>query len=346
MKRIELIIAIATFSIYLFSCDSKHPSDGVFADIITDKGTMIIDLHYKETPITVANFVALSEGKSHQVVDSLKGKRFYDGLTFHRVVPNFMIQGGDILGNGKGSPGYTFEDEFPKDSLGNLLFRHDGKGIVSMANSGPNTNGSQFFITHQETPWLDGKHTVFGKVIDGLEIVDSIQQGDQILSVKIIKKGSDAKKFNPEKAIEEARKLLEENKKIAAEKRVKDSIRFSQKINEVEAKLFPSGLKVLYLNSGNGRNLKDGDRIKVHYTGYFSDGSIFDSSKKRNRPFEFTLGVDRVIEGWTEGMKYMKVGSKARLFIPYELGYGERGYGPIPAKSKLIFEVEIIDIVK
>lgn len=342
MKYLQLfLVAIAALTA---SCKDEYPNleNGIYANIETEKGAILLKLHHKETPLTVANFISLAEGNNTKVADSLLGKRFYDGLPFHRVIPNFMIQGGDIKRNGKGDPGYKFADEFPRNNKGDLLFKHDKKGILSMANSGPNTNGSQFFITHKETPWLDGKHTVFGEVLEGVQLVDSIAQGDVMSKVTIIKKGiSD---YNAGEIFEEElkKKFLEhENVK----KRQKaDSIAFSKKMNESQAKELASGLKILHVKEGIGAKAKEGDRIKVNYTGYFSHGKIFDTSTKRNRPLEFTIGVDRVIEGWTEGMQLMKTGGKAILFIPYYLAYGERGYGPIPDKANLIFEVELVKI--
>lgn len=137
------------------------------ASIDTNKGTILVDLYPDETPLTVANFVNLAE------------RGYYDGVKFHRVVPNFVIQGGDPTGTGRGGPGYRFQDEIVAS------LRHDSPGILSMANAGPGTNGSQFFITHTATPHLDGKHTVFGKVVEGQDIVDRIAAGDSMTSVKI-----------------------------------------------------------------------------------------------------------------------------------------------------------------
>ena len=168
-------------------------NDGLYVDIQTNKGDILINLTFKETPVTVANFVSLSEGKNKEVNSEFKGKKYYDGLIFHRVIENFMIQGGDPAGTGRGGPGYNFKDEFNE----NLI--HDSAGILSMANSGPKTNGSQFFITHKETPWLNGKHTVFGKVIKGIETVDLIEQNDTIKNVSIIRKGREARAFNASK---------------------------------------------------------------------------------------------------------------------------------------------------
>lgn len=338
MKYFRVLLLLLS----IVSCNNTKLPDGVYADIETNKGHIVVALHYKDTPLTVENFISLAEGTSTKVSDSLKGKEFYNGLPFHRVIPNFMIQGGDIKRNGAGSPGYTFEDEFPKDSLGNLLYSHNAKGIMSMANTGPNSNGSQFFITHKETPWLDGKHTVFGKVVEGVNIVDSIQQGDKIVSIEILRKGREAKNFSYEKAYKKLQLKKKNQEKLAKEKRSKDSIQFSLKMEEFKAEVLPSGLKILKIKEGTGSKVSYGDKVKVHYTGYFVDGEVFDTSKKRNKPLAFTLGVDGVIEGWTEGITLVRKGGIARLFIPYHLAYGERGYGPIPEKSNLIFDIEIV----
>jgi len=143
------------------------------ATIETNRGTIRIQLHADKVPLTVANF------------EKLVGQGFYDGLKFHRVIANFMIQGGCPQGTGTGGPGYDFKDEFHKD------LKHDGPGVLSMANSGPNTNGSQFFITHVATPWLDGKHSVFGRVIEGQDVVNKIKQGDAMQRVTVAEEGEE-----------------------------------------------------------------------------------------------------------------------------------------------------------
>jgi len=163
--------------------------NGIYAKIITDKGDILVNLEYKLTPITVSNFIGLSLGTLSNF-SNRKNARFYDNLVFHRVIPDFMIQGGCPNGNGMGGPGYNFKDEFHPD------LKHDKPGVLSMANAGPNTNGSQFFITHLPTPWLDGKHSVFGNVIEGQSIVDSISNGDKIEKVEIIRVGNEAENFD------------------------------------------------------------------------------------------------------------------------------------------------------
>ncbi len=347
MKYIKILFFIGILTSFVACTNKKYDyPDGVYANIVTDKGDILLKLYYEDTPLTVANFISLAEGTSDKVVDSLKGKKFYNGLTFHRVIKDFMIQGGDIKGTGAGDPGYKFADEFPKNEQGDLKYKHDKKGVLSMANSGPGTNGSQFFITHKPTPWLNGRHTIFGEVSEGLNIVDSIQQGDIMKTVEIIRIGDAAESFNAKKAFLEALKSKEEQELLKEEKNRKDSIAFSEKMNEAKALELASGLKYLELKKGNGKVVMNGDKVKVHYTGYLSNGEVFDTSKKRNRTFDFVVGVDRVIEGWTEGIQLIEEGGSARLFIPYQLAYGPNGYGPIPPKARLIFDVEVVKIDK
>ena len=191
MKKNLLIILFGLSIIMNGACSSKGKGmesikgkEGIFAIMDTSKGEIVLELYYKDAPLTVANFVGLAEGK----LDATNGKPFYDGLKFHRVIEDFMIQGGDPRGNGTGGPGYKFADE-------EVPYKFEGPGILAMANAGANTNGSQFFITHVETPWLNGKHTIFGKVVTGQDVVDAVKQGDEIKSVKVIRQGADAEGF-------------------------------------------------------------------------------------------------------------------------------------------------------
>jgi len=172
----------------------KAPPTEIYAAMDTSKGLILIDLYSEKAPQTVANFVGLAEGTKK--CNKPLGTPFYDGIVFHRVIPNFMIQGGDPTGTGMGGPGYKFKDEFDSS------LRHDSQGVLSMANSGPNTNGSQFFITHLATPWLDGRHSVFGKVVKGMEVVNSVRMGDKIKSVKILRV------YNEQEAIAEYTRKL------------------------------------------------------------------------------------------------------------------------------------------
>ena len=305
--------------------------EGLFAQIKTSKGVIEIQLEFEKTPGTVGNFVGLSIGKIKNSNKEL-GKPYYDGLKFHRVINDFMIQGGCPIGTGTGDPGYKFDDEFNAD------LKHDKPGILSMANSGPATNGSQFFITHIETPWLDNKHTVFGHVIDGLDVVNSIVQDDEIINIKINAVGEKAQSFDPVKAFENFNKLKEERineQKKRTEKLLND---LSDGYSKTD-----SGLMYKFLDNKNSNKPSKGEKVKVHYKGMLLDGTVFDSSFKRNQPIEFTLGIGQVIKGWDEGISLLGVGDKASFIIPSDLAYGESGAGGvIPPNAPLLFEVELI----
>ncbi len=311
-------------------------ADGLYAKIITNKGDILVKLEFEKTPLTVTNFVGLAEGTKA----SNRGKdiRFYDGLTFHRVIPNFMIQGGDPAGDGSGGPGYKFPDEIDP------ALKHDGPGILSMANSGPGTNGSQFFITHVQTPWLDGKHTVFGRTIEGQSVVNAIQAGDIIKTIEIIRIGDKAKAFKADQASFD--KLRSEVEQFIAQGRKKMNARDAALIKEKypQAILMPSGLMYVILAEGAGEKTPSrGTTVSVHYTGRLLNGTKFDSSIERGKPLQFPVGVGRVIKGWDEAFMSMKKGEKRILIIPPHLGYGEMGIGPIPPDSILIFEVHLLD---
>ena len=305
--------------------------EGLFAQIKSSKGVIEIQLEFEKTPGTVGNFVGLSIGKIKNSNKEL-GKPYYDGLKFHRVINDFMIQGGCPVGTGTGDPGYKFDDEFNAD------LKHDKPGILSMANSGPATNGSQFFITHIETPWLDNKHTVFGHVIDGLDVVNSIVQDDEIINIKINAVGEKAQSFDPVKAFENFNKLKEER----INKQKKKTEKLLNDLSEGYSKT-DSGLMYKFLDNKNSNKPSKGEKVKVHYKGMLLDGTVFDSSFKRNQPIEFTLGIGQVIKGWDEGISLLGVGDKASFIIPSDLAYGESGAGGvIPPNAPLLFEVELI----
>lgn len=307
--------------------------DGIYAKIVTEKGEILLKLTHDKTPGTVGNFVALAEGNLENSAKP-QGKPYYDGLKFHRVIPNFMIQGGDPQGSGSGGPGYKFDDEFHQD------LRHDTPGILSMANAGPGTNGSQFFITHEATPWLDNKHTVFGKVVEGQDVVDSVAQGDTMQKVEIIRVGEEAEKWN---AVEAFRSFTGEREaRIAKMKKAQEEE--LNKISEGFDKT-DSGLRYKIIQKGNGKKAEKGKTVAVHYKGSLIDGTEFDSSYKRKQPIEFQLGVGQVITGWDEGIQLLQVGDKARFVIPSHLAYGERGAGGvIPPSATLIFDVELMAV--
>jgi len=330
LKKINLavIVMIALFSVLNASGkQSAAPKldDGVYAKMKTNKGEILLKLEYKKTPLTVINFVGLSEGKIKNNAKPV-GQPYFDGLKFHRVMKNFMIQGGDPKGNGSGGPGYNFYDEFDK------TLKHKGPGVLSMANRGPTTNGSQFFITHVATPWLDGKHTVFGHVITGMDVVNSIEMNDKIETVKILRVGDKAKAFIANQA--EFDKYLKMDPLMDA-------------INKrwPSAQKTASGLMyVVDKKPSTKEKPVKGMNVTAHYTGKLMSGMKFDSSVDRGEPFSFPVGLGRVIKGWDEAFLSMGRGEKRTLIIPPSLGYGARGAGRvIPPNSWLIFEVELID---
>ena len=307
--------------------------DGIYAAIHTQKGIITIQLHYKETPATVGNFVGLAEGTLPNEVKA-NGTPYYDGLNFHRVIPDFMIQGGCPQGSGVGGPGYQFDDEI------NPNLRHDKPGILSMANAGPGTNGSQFFITHVPTPWLDGKHTVFGAVMEGQSIVDAVAQEDSINKIEIKRVGKDAEDWDAVAAFQQLNELAQKRIEEQKEKQAKELEKISKGFSQTE-----SGLRYKIIQEGAGEQASAGKKVSVHYKGELLDGTVFDSSYKRQQPIDFVLGQGQVIPGWDEGVSLLKVGDKARFLIPSDLAYGSRGAGGvIPPDAALSFDVELIAV--
>lgn len=356
------IISILSAAIFMASCTTikipnsmskeeyKDLNDGLYAQMETNKGNMTIELFEHEAPLTVANFVGLAEGSKANDAKPL-GTPFYDGIIFHRVIKDFMLQGGDPDGNGTGGPGYSFEDEFFSDK------KHDQKGVLSMANSGPNTNGSQFFITEVPTPWLDGRHTVFGQVVKGLEVVDTIanvEKGAQdrpkedviIERVTIIKKGDEYKNYNGGKAFEAAKvahkakiEALEKAAQLEMQKEIDRQKELTAKAQKTE-----SGLMYVVIEEGKGDLPNTGDEVEVHYTLRLEDGEKLDSSFDRNQPLTAIVGETQLIQGWMEALTLFKKGSKVFLIIPSNLGYGAQGAGGvIPPNATLYFDMEILD---
>ena len=358
MKKLVLILTIITT---LVSCGVKIPKtmskeefknleDGLYAKMTTNHGAMTIKLYEEEAPMTVANFVGLAEGTKENKAKA-KGVPYYDGIVFHRVIKDFMIQGGDPDGIGTGGPGYDFEDEIDPS------LKHDGKGVLSMANAGPGTNGSQFFITEVATPWLDGRHTVFGKVIEGLEVIDSIANVEKtpsdkpvvpvvIEKVEIARKGDKYAKYDGNVAFDEAKanhakKQAEAAAKLQAELGAEVA---RQKDLESKAISTASGLKYVILEEGNGEVPAHGEAIKTHYTLRLADGEKLDSSYDRNQPLDVQVGITGLIQGWMEALTLFKKGTKVFLIIPSELGYGARGAGGVvPPNATLYFDMEVLD---
>ena len=376
MRRLNFIALLSAMFVF-FSCNSqkkayKDLGDGLFADIETTQGNIIVKLNYKETPVTVANFVTLTEGKNTFVKAEYKGKPFYNGTIFHRVIKDFMIQGGDPTGTGMGEPGYRFEDEIVP------TLKHDKKGILSMANAGPATNGSQFFITQVPTPHLDGRHTVFGETVKGLEVIDAIANTKTVMNDKpekdikinkitIIANGKDAKNFNAVKVFEDYFKEINKREREKEAKTKAAAAKFLEevKVQEPQAKALPSGVKIFKLVDGKGKQPNHTHQVMVNYAGYLKNGTLFDSNVKEIEeaygkydslreqqggyqafPMPYNTSA-QLIPGFRDALLTMKVGDKIRVFIPAALGYGERGAGDvIPPNSDLIFDIEITDIAK
>ncbi|MBW8522844.1 peptidylprolyl isomerase [Chryseobacterium chendengshani] len=359
MKLFNKNIILAAASASLLSCTPIYKKmnvdketyeglkDGLYANLQTTQGNLIVKFEDKKSPVTVANFVGLAEGKIENKAKA-KGVPFYDGTIFHRVIKDFMIQGGDPQGTGMGDPGYKFEDE--KNDL-----KHTGKGILSMANSGPNTNGSQFFITEIATPWLDGKHTIFGEVVKGDDVIDKIanvEKGPQdkpktdivLQKVSIFSKGDEYKGYDAAKTFTEGKSKIAANNKAMAEKAEAEA---KKALEDLKAgmQVTASGLYYKITKKTEGKAPKAGDNISVHYAGKLTNGTEFDSSFKRNEPLEFPVGTGRVIKGWDEGILLLKEGETATLLIPPAMGYGERGAGGvIPPNAWLIFDVELVKV--
>ncbi|QSB26077.1 peptidylprolyl isomerase [Flavobacterium sp. CLA17] len=355
MKKSILILLLAATSFY--SCKDKHSDlpDGLYAEIETNKGSIIVELDYKKAPVTVANFVTLAEGKSEFVTnEDLKNKPFYNGLKFHRVIEDFMIQSGDPLGTGSGDTGYKFKDE-----ITDLKF--DKGGVLAMANNGPGTNSSQFFITHVETPWLDGKHTVFGHVVDkGMEVVNKVVQGDNIVSVTIIRNGEAAKKFDAVKVFHDYfSEIAKEKGKFAGVQKEKVAYYASLKPKATKTS---SGLEYVITEKGAGKKPATGTQLYIHYAGFLEDGTLFDTSiedvaktfgkfdqaraeAKAYQPIPFQAGrKDGMIPGFIEGIEKLSFGDKAVLFIPSHLAYGQTGAGDvIPPNANIIFEIQLLE---
>lgn len=372
MNRTKFLLTFVTLAVVFISCQKKDYNDlkdGLFADLETSRGDILLQLDYENAPVTVANFVTLVEGKNPFVREEYKGKPLYNDISFHRVIQDFMIQTGDPLGNGAGDAGYTFKDEITD-------LKHDKPGILSMANSGANTNSCQFFITHVPTPWLDGKHTVFGHIVDSstISVVNAVTQGDRLNKVTIIRKGEAAKKFNAVKIFSDnfkkekenkvkAKELEEKNRKLYQkkyEKIIAENVAYYNGIKETAKKL-PSGVRIKIMYDSKGEKPKKGKEVLMKYAGFLTDGTLFDTSEEEiakkfgkfderrahqmgYRPLPYTFGTNQMIPGVAEGINKMKIGDKAVIFIPSRMAYGEQGAGHvIPPNADLIFEIELIE---
>lgn len=340
--------------------------DGIYTKMTTNYGDILIKFETELAPMTSANFIMLAEGTHPDVSEEYKGKPYFDGLIFHRVIDGFMIQGGDPQGNGMGGPGYQFPNETSEE------LTHE-KGVISMANSGPNTNGSQFFITVAAPTHLNGGYSVFGKVVEGQAVADSIakvEKGAQdrpvedvvMSTVTIIRVGKEYKNWDAAAAFAAGKADFEEAQRTAkeeSERKAKEQEALIQ-ANYPNAITTSTGLMYVMHDQGSGEKPVNGQMVNVNYAGYFADGSMFDTSyeelaKEKGQynpqrpygPMPMEYGPQaRMIPGFAEGIAMLNVGGKATLIIPPHLGYGENGGGPIPPNSWLIFDVELVSIAE
>ena len=335
-RFMPLAFVLTLLAVPIQSCSAQTARpDGMYAIMKTNRGTIVITLEFEKAPMTVGNFVGLAEGS----LDATKGKHFYDGLTFHMVVANFVVQGGDPVGDGTGGPGYRFPDEIVPE------LKHDGPGVVSMANAGPNTNGSQFFITLEAAPWLDGKHSVFGKVIEGMDVVKQIQQGDRIESITIQRVGTKAKSFDSSQQAWDQRLSAAYATLNALNKQKRDSDLelIAQKWPDLQVD--ENGIFQKIVRKGFGSMPAPGSKVSVIYKGMLLDGTVFDQSALSGSPFAFTIGQGEVIDGWDLVISTMRKGEKRMIIIPPELAYGAQSIGDvIPPNSFLVFEIELVSI--
>ena len=378
---------ISIIFVLLTSCVQGKYKDleaGIYAEIQTNKGNILLELYTEYVPKTVANFIALVEGTNSRLVDSLKGKNFYDNIIFHRVVPNFVIQAGGFTSEGRKSTGYLFGDEFPRNKSGNIIYKHDDQGVLSMANGGPLTNNSQFFITHRAIPHLDGKHSVFGKAIINclelkklqkthtdtlqlknaidvtrMEVINKVSQKDTIFTINIIRIGAKAQNFNAAKTFdEEVVKFNKSQKEIAKQENKIEEERYASYLlkkksflidmEESKARKTGTGLRILKLKKTKGKKVFISKKVTANYTLYTADGKKMNSSEDIGKPIVFNLNNKQkpMISGLKEGLLSMRLGEKSRFFIPYTIGFGNQKFGPFPSKSDLVFEVEILKIDK
>ncbi len=325
MRRLLVIFTLlfSTFSI-------ANLDDGIYAHLTTSKGEITVELAYKKVPLTVTNFIALSEGT--KASNKELGTPFYDGLVFHRVIDEFMIQGGDPKGNGTGGPGYMFADEFS-----DLI--HDRPGVLSMANSGPNTNGSQFFITHVPTPWLDGKHSVFGSVVEGIDVVNSVKQGDILEAVRIERVGEEANQFA---ANEDSFNALisKANENILASLKLRQQD-FESYVSSTypNAKETDLGYFTRVSKQGDGVSPSKGQIVSVDIALKANTGEVM---RAAGSPIPFILGNGEIISIIEENAQEMTIGEERTVIATYESVFGDAPSGNIPQDAFIIFDLILI----
>lgn len=320
-------VLLLTFSLLFSSLSLSTQDDGIFAHIQTNKGEIVVSLAYEQAPLTVINFISLAEGT--KASNKEPGVPFFDGIVFHRVIDNFMIQSGDPQGTGRGGPGYKFVDEFSD-------LKHDKPGVLSMANSGPTTNGSQFFITHIPTPWLDGKHSVFGAVIGGMDVVNSIEKGDVIEHITIQMIGENANNFTTgEEAFNAALTLKSLELKVA-------QARQNQAFEELVLTTFPNAQKndlgyfSLTTQVGIGEGAKAGNNIAIELSIELIDGTVLQAP---SAPVRFRLGGGEILGVIDTTALNMLIGEMRLTITTYQQAFGSKDMG-IPADSILVFRLK------
>ena len=332
--RVFMRALLIIFSLLFSSLSFAALDDGIYALIKTNKGDIIVELAYEKVPLTVINFISLSEGSKKS--NKEPGIPFYDGITFHRVIDDFMIQSGDPQGDGRGGPGYQFVDEFSD-------LKHDQPGVLSMANSGPNTNGSQFFITHVPTPWLDGKHSVFGFVTEGMSVVNSIEQGDIIESISIERIGDQANQFIADEA-----SFREQIEKVNANLTAKQNLRQKEFENYVTTS-YPGikksnlGYFTTITHPGNDKQPNDGQVVSVDISFKTDNGQIL---RESGSPIEFILGSGQIISFIDSNIRDMSIGEDRTIIVTYEAVFGDNPPDRVdsPPISILIFELELLSV--
>lgn len=334
--RFGLLLLAVTGALGL---EAQELDDGLYARINTNRGAILVELAFNRAPLTVTNFVGLAEGRLSSSRGA--GRPFYDGLTFHRVVPGFVIQGGDPAGNGTGGPGYRFPDEFDPS------LRHDRPGTLSMANSGPNTNGSQFFITLDATPWLDDRHSVFGYVVEGQEVVESIRQGDRIDSVEIIRRGPEAMAFRGDQSAFD--RLAERYRREAEEAQAQRRRLAQTTIAErwPNAATTDSGIRYVIHEEGQGPVIRRGNEVTLHYEAYLVHSSTPFESTRTTDPVVVAAGAGRLLPGWEETLVTMRPGERRTIILPPELAFGAQGAGQqVPPNSFVVFDIEVLSVAR
>jgi cyclophilin family peptidyl-prolyl cis-trans isomerase len=352
----KLLLLFLTVSLLAgLSCSKAEYPEGLYAELHTNKGLIVLSLEFDKTPMTVAHFIGLTEGRIDN--DALpEGVPFYDGTKFHRVVPGHVIQAGAPVTEGDGRLGYMFPNEIHPD------LSHNRAGMVGVANGGPHTNGSQFYITLGDRSYLDGDYTVFGEVIQGMDVISKIIQGDVIKTIRIIRIGKQAKRFRSDTQAFLDLKLRVQNrvKEQAEKKEIEESATIDERWPEAVEE--ESGSRYVIIQEGEGETARTGNKIRVRYTGEVLEGQKFFSTVDGNpsdeqpaEEFIMELGKNRVNSGLDQALNQMREGEKRILILPSRLAYGTGGFYAKERKGKkrfvispnstLVYEVELLGIV-